>query len=91
MKRCDVRGALWAFGGKDGYTLPELCIDLRMALTGSADPWRKERVLAAAKILQDALDTWVNHHRDYEQVLFDETIRMLILATLNLVPQRALP
>jgi hypothetical protein len=39
-------------------TLPEIVLDLRSALNGSADPWPAEQVKEVMDMLQARLDTW---------------------------------
>ena len=41
-------------------TLPEICLDLRMALNGAADPWPAADLAEVVAMLQARLDTWAD-------------------------------
>lgn len=61
-------------------TLPTLCLDLRMACNGSADPMKDEDRDGAIAYLQGRLDAWKPAVRGQES--FDEAVRQLVIATL---------
>lgn len=58
-RRWRAREDLWHFGGRRGYTLNEMCHDLRSHVNGSWDPpWPQEKVEMAISILKRTLDSW---------------------------------
>lgn len=61
-------------------TIPTLCLDLRMACNGSADPMKDEDRNAAIAYLQSRIDAWKPSSRGQEG--FDEAVRQLAIATL---------
>ena len=40
-------------------TLPEICLDVRASVNGSADPWQTETLQPVVSMLQARLDTWL--------------------------------
>lgn len=67
-------------------TLPTLCLDLRMARNGSADPWSDTEVQEALAWLQHRLDTWKPSRPAGNK--FDECVRQLVIATIEEVEAR---
>ena len=66
--------------------LPEVCLRLRMACNGAADPWLDEKVEAVLAYLQKRLDNWHPSVSKREEIL-DGTVRLMVLATLVEVEQ----
>ena len=62
-------------------TLLELCLDLRMAHNGSADPISEEETAAALAYLNYRLATWKPSALP-SGARFDECVRALVLATI---------
>jgi hypothetical protein len=62
-------------------TLLELCLDLRMAHNGSADPISEEETAAALAYLNYRLATWKPSALP-SGARFDECVRALVIATI---------
>ena len=62
-------------------TLPAACIDLRMAVNGSSDPWPAEKVKDAVDYLRHRLSYWRDSNDAYRAV--DDAVRNLVQATLG--------
>lgn len=60
--------------------LPEICLNLRMAVNGSADPWPDDQIEKTVYILQRRLDLWIDSHSRYKRV--DDAVKELVIATL---------
>lgn len=69
-------------------TLLELCLDLRMAANGSADPISERETDAALAYLWYRIQRWTPSGRTEER--FDEAVRALVLATIAEVEERRL-
>ncbi len=48
-------------------TLPTICLDVRQALNGAADPWNEEDLRKTYQLLVDVVATW-------EKTAFDEDV-----------------
>ena len=66
--------------------LPEICIELRHAVNGAADPWPDKEIAETVRMLTMRLDTW--HASIRWDQRFDDAVREMILATLELVEMR---
>ena len=69
------------------YTLPSLCLDLRMAYNGSADPFSEEEKCAALAYLKRRLAEWKPTVWP-PSAKFDEAVRQLVIATIEEVEAR---
>lgn len=63
-----------------GTTLPELCLNLRMACNGSADPWKSEDVVDTLLYLGYRLLTWSDSSNFISKI--DDAVYMLVKATI---------
>lgn len=66
--------------------LPEVCLQLRNACNGSADPWSAEKISKVCHYLRDRLKKWEPSSRADAEML-DEAVRMLVIATLAEITQ----
>lgn len=60
--------------------LPEICMNLRMAVNGSADPWPPEQVRETVAMFWARLATWQVQGQRSKRV--DDAVRELVAATL---------
>ena len=67
------------------HNLPTLCIDLRMALNGGADPWSDERMKSVVGYLKARLGDW--YPSVDENRIFDEAVRTMCFEVLRLVEE----
>lgn len=70
----------------DGYhgpdaTLPEICLDLRQALNGAADPWPDDTVKATLQLLRDVVATWQPPRSPHDGEM-DTCVYRLVKATI---------
>lgn len=71
-------------------TLPEICLDLRMALNGAADPWKDEEVCEVRDMLQARLATWdvPTEAKDYTMRHFnnaiDNAVELMVVSTVRM-------
>ncbi len=71
------RGGMWS-----GHpTLPEICLDLRSALNGAADPWDYKNVLECRNMLRARLDTWAPE-ADTTDGKIDRGVYIMVLAAI---------
>lgn len=61
-------------------TLPQICMELRMACNGSATPYRPEYVEKVVAMLKERLRTWEDSPPKYAR--FDNAVRELVAATI---------
>jgi len=64
-----------------GRYLPDVCVDLHMALTGSNDPMTLDQLKDAADLLQVRLDLWYEPAGFTAQ--FDNAVKALVEVTLK--------
>lgn len=72
-------------------SLPHLCVEVRMSITGASDPWPNNRMRTIRDVLVARLDSWeggINHPADIE---FDEAVRNLVAATIRYIDERWSP
>ncbi len=62
-------------------TLMDLCINLHQALNGGSDPWPKENVIIALKILNCRIVEWLDGNSFDKR--FDNAAKELIEATIE--------
>lgn len=62
------------------WTLPEICMNLRMAANGSSDPYRPEDVAKMLSMLKVRLATWEPGIEKYKP--FDDAVRRLVEETI---------
>ena len=62
-------------------TLPEVCMDLRMAVNGSADAWDVAYLRRVVRMLQARITTW-QPTVFAKSARLDEAVRALVEATL---------
>jgi hypothetical protein len=72
----------------DGKTILDVCMEFRMAMSGSSDPLPDEEEQRYAKYLQVVLDTWEFEHSNVLESNFDFAVRNLVTATLELYHKR---
>lgn len=62
------------------YFLPELCMRLRVSVSGAGDPWPTKDESACVEYLKSRASRWYPSQARYER--FDEAVRALVLATI---------
>lgn len=62
-------------------TLPEICLAVRGAVNGAADPWPTEKVDETLVMLRSRLNTWQESSRTYTRV--DNAVKEMVLATIE--------
>jgi hypothetical protein len=60
--------------------LPDICLNLRMALNGGADPWSDKELDECFQPLQHRLDKWKPSSKSSQ--MMDECVRLLVIASL---------
>jgi hypothetical protein len=68
----------------EGMSLPELCMALRMAVNGSADPWKDDDVRDALRYMERRILTWTESNTAADH-RFDQAVRCLVEATIDYV------
>lgn len=69
------------FGGeRDPIMLPEICLWVRAAANGSADPWPKAHTREVLGMLQARLDTWEDGVAKGKRL--DDTVKEMLSATI---------
>lgn len=64
-----------------GIMLPEICLGLRGACNGSADPWQPDLVKETLAMLQARMDSWRPGRKVEER--FDNAVKELVAATME--------
>lgn len=77
MKRTEARKLQWELFPDDYITT--ICIDLRMSIRGSSDPWRRKDVEATLEMLKAVRDSW-----EHENDIFDTLILSLVMHTIRI-------
>jgi len=77
LTRTELRHAAWMIYPQS--TIPEICLDFRGSLNGSADGWSDEDNQKCVRFLNTCLETW-NPTDDH----FDSLVHQMILETLRL-------
>jgi hypothetical protein len=65
-----------------GMMLPEICLRLRMAVDGAADPWERATILSTLAMLQARLDTWEPSVLQNNERL-DYAVKDMVAATIS--------
>jgi hypothetical protein len=66
-------------------TLPELCLDVRMALNGSADPWPVGRYYQAREVLRGRSEGWQLGACGELDKKFDSAVKQMVDATIAML------
>jgi len=68
------------FGRSHGSTLPEICLGMRMAANGSADPWPTEVVRTTVGMLEARVETWQDSRQGEKE--FDDAVLAMVKAAI---------